>query len=75
MAVRLLVLRASLPPYTHRKILVLSSVRGRVNPRATVGMEGLGKLKNSVALRGIEPAAFRLVALCLNQVRDSMPRH
>jgi hypothetical protein len=34
------------------------SVRGSVDPR----LEALGQLKNSVALSGIEPATFSLVA-------------
>jgi hypothetical protein len=31
-----------------------------------VRLEGLGQSKNPMALSGIEPANFRLVALCLN---------
>jgi len=39
--------------------LVLVSVRGRVNPQATVWLEGL-----SMTPLGIEPATFWLVAQC-----------
>jgi hypothetical protein len=33
-------------PETPRRFIVLISVRGRVNPRATVQLKGLGQLKN-----------------------------
>jgi hypothetical protein len=33
-----------------------------------VRLEGLGKLKNSIISSGMEPATFRLVAECLNQL-------
>jgi hypothetical protein len=61
MAVRFLALRAG-----HRlqpgRFLVFISVRDWVDPRATVRLEGLGKLKNPMTTLGIEPATFRLVA-------------
>jgi hypothetical protein len=38
-----------------------------------VWLEELGQLKNSVASSGMEPATFRLVAQCLNQLRYLVP--
>jgi hypothetical protein len=67
MAVRLSTLRVSCPLPTGR-FLVLISARGSVDPRAIVRLEGLGQLKDPITSPGIEPATFRLVALCLNQL-------
>jgi hypothetical protein len=36
-------------------------------------LEGLGQLKNLMNSSGIEPATFRLVAYCLNQLRYRLP--
>jgi hypothetical protein len=60
MAVRLSALRAGrpLPPGI---FLVLIFVRGWVDPRAIVRLEGLGKLKKFTP-SGFDPATFRLVA-------------
>jgi hypothetical protein len=71
MAVKLSALRAgrSLPP---GRFLLLISVRGWVDPRAIVQLEGLGQLKKSTSL-GLEPATFRFVAECLNQQRYRVP--
>jgi hypothetical protein len=68
MAVRLSGLRVgrSLAPGS---FLVLISVRGRIDSRIIVRLEGLGKLKNQMISSGIETATFQLVAQCLNQLR------
>jgi hypothetical protein len=36
-------------------------------------LEGLGQLKNPMTLSGTEPATFRLVAWCLNQLCYRVP--
>jgi hypothetical protein len=58
MAARLSALCAGhpLPP---GRLLVLISVKGRVDPRAIVRLGGLGKLKSPMVSR-IEAATFRL---------------
>jgi hypothetical protein len=61
MAVRLSALRADspLPP---GRLLVHISVRGLVDPRAIVRLEGVDRLKNPMTSSGIETATFRLIA-------------
>jgi hypothetical protein len=48
-----------LPP---GRFLVLISVRGWVDPRATVQLEGLGQLKNPMTSSGIKPVTLQLAA-------------
>jgi hypothetical protein len=65
MTVRLSGLHAG-HPLPLGRFLVRISVRGQVDPRSIVQLEGLGKLTNPVTSLGIEPATFLLAALVEN---------
>jgi hypothetical protein len=68
MTVRLSALRGG-RPLPRGKFPVLISVRCWVDPGAILWLEGLSHLENPVTSSGIEPATFRLVAQCLNELR------
>jgi hypothetical protein len=71
MVARLSALRAvnSLPP---GRFLELISARGWVDNRVWIQPEGLGQFKTQMTL-GFEPATFRLVTKCLNQLHYCVP--
>ena len=58
--------------YRQEMILVIISVRGRVNPRVLVWLEGLYRWKFPMAPLGIIPETW-LVEQCLNQLCHLVP--
>jgi hypothetical protein len=52
-------------PLLPGRFLVLISVGGSIDPKATVRLEGLGQLKSPMTPSGMEPAPNRIVTIII----------